>query len=106
MEKNYWIEEALKTTAINFSKFVEENYKLVTSEELNKSALVNRKENDIYTFGSDYHFTKLVNEHGKTYEQVYELFLEKESARAVKEYKEGKFGIKQFGTLARKPKTK
>lgn len=56
-----------------FAEWTERNYSFVISKK--KSAWVNANENTIYTHGSEYHFDKLVNEHGKTINELYAEFL-------------------------------
>lgn len=59
---------------INFGEWVGKNYCEVSSEKLNKTMWVNYVENTVLVNGSDEHFTRLVNEHGKTIEEVFNEF--------------------------------
>lgn len=59
--------------AKEFAEWVNENYTLVTSEELQKSAWVNLKRS-VYVNGSDFHYTQMINEFGETIEQLYKNY--------------------------------
>lgn len=59
--------------AKEFAEWVNGNYTLVTSEELQKSAWVNLKRS-VYVNGSDFHYTKMINEFGETIEQLYKNY--------------------------------
>jgi hypothetical protein len=75
-----YIEEAMtiyaEAKAKEFAEWVNKNYDLVTSEELEKSAWVSLS-NGILIHGSDFHYTKLISEFGQTIEQLYEIFKQK-----------------------------
>ena len=59
--------------AKEFAEWVNENYTLVTSEELQQSAWVNLKRS-VYVNGSDFHYTQMINEFGETIEQLYKNY--------------------------------
>lgn len=78
--------ETMKMVAVNFATWLEDNYWIaVYSEELKIRAYVDGLKNDILVNGSDYHYTKLINEHGKKIEELYEMFLVDERERLKKE---------------------
>lgn len=65
----------VKGDAVEFAEWIEDNsYARIHSKELNKSAWVNCEEHDVMANGSDYHFTVLINQVGKTTEQLYNLY--------------------------------
>ncbi|MFA7307602.1 MAG: hypothetical protein WC026_13120 [Hyphomicrobium sp.] len=67
--------ETAKTVAIEFATWMEDNaWTAVYSKELKKRAYVDASKNTVLLHGSDYHFTKLINENGKTIDELYELF--------------------------------
>lgn len=67
--------EAVEQECIRFADWIQENgYTLVRSLELNKRAWVNCIENEVLVHGSDYHFTKLINEVGLTTKQLFTIF--------------------------------
>lgn len=67
--------DGYREAAIEFAEWVNDSYTKVESLELKKWAWVNFKEEDVMLHGSDYHFTTLINEVGKTTEELYNLFL-------------------------------
>lgn len=73
-ELNCIIIESNKTSSIDFTIWMNKNYCEVDSVELKKSMWINIIENNVLTHGSDYHYTKLIKEHGKTIEELYDLF--------------------------------
>lgn len=78
--------DLMKMVATKFATWLEDNsWKTVYSEELKKTAYVNTSENKILIHGSDYHFTMMINEHGKTIDELYEMFLIDEKERLKKE---------------------
>lgn len=60
--------------AISFAEWVENRYASIYSKELDKSMYVDCIENDVLIHGSDYHFTQLITDHGKTIDQLFDLF--------------------------------
>lgn len=73
-ELNCIIIESNKTSSIDFTIWMNKNYCEVDSVELKKSMWINMIENNVLTHGSDYHYTKLIKEHGKTIEELYDFF--------------------------------
>ncbi len=67
------LNEYAEAKAKEFAEWVNENYTLVTSEELQKSAWVNLKRS-VYVNGSDFHYTQMINEFGETIEQLYKNY--------------------------------
>lgn len=68
---------ALNSTDIpvKFSTWIIDNgWECIYSEELSKRGWIDTSKHDVLTHGSDYHYTKLIKEHGKTTEELYELF--------------------------------
>lgn len=85
MENNIFT-DLMKMVAVNFATWMEDNsWVVVYSEELKIRAYVDGLKNDVLVNGSDYHYTKLINEHGKTLEELYEMFLVDERERLKKE---------------------
>lgn len=62
--------------AIKFADFVIENYAKVKSQT-GMTAYVNIKTNKVLVNGSPSYYTKLINEHGKSLETIYEYFIKK-----------------------------
>lgn len=74
--------ETTKMLAINFATWIEDNvWVSVYSEELERRAYVDASQNKILVNGSDYHFTTLIKEHGKSIDELYDLFLVDERKR-------------------------
>ncbi len=70
---------AIKMAAINFATWMEDNgWQCVYSKELKKRAYVDC---GVMKHGSDYHFTKIIKEHGKTLDELWELFVLHEQKR-------------------------
>ena len=83
-----FITDTVKMVAVNFATWLEDSdWTAVYSEELKKRAYVDSSKNKILVYGSDYHFTKLINEHGKTLDELYEMFILDERDRLKKENK-------------------
>lgn len=53
---------------------IDNGWTLVHSKELGKSAYVNAHDHAIYIHGSDYHYTALIKQFGKSPEEIYEMF--------------------------------
>ena len=72
------MDEFSKFSSIEFYEWMlDNNWQAVYSEELKKRAYVDAEKNPVLVHGSDYHFTMLIKEHGKTLEELYNLFLTK-----------------------------
>lgn len=72
----------MKMVATNFATWMEDNaWTAVYSEELKKRAWVDASKEKILLHGSDYHFTTLVKECGKSLDELYEMFLIDERRR-------------------------
>jgi len=83
------IEALAKMASTKFATWLSDNsWTVVDSKELKRRAYVNASKNTIYLNGSDYHYTKLINEHGKTIEELYDIFVLDERERLKKENKE------------------
>ncbi len=63
-----------KSQAILFLDFVSDGWVLIDSKRLGISKWVNVKENKVYANGSDLHYTTLINDVGKTTEELFDLF--------------------------------
>jgi hypothetical protein len=60
---------------VGFVTWMEDNaWTCVYSESLNKRAWVDASEHHILFHGSDYHYTKLIKEHGKSLEELTLLY--------------------------------
>lgn len=59
-----------------FAEWCEDNYTKVYSDELKKSAWVNVREETVLAHGSDYHYTTLIKESGRTTDQLVEKYFE------------------------------
>lgn len=67
--------ESPESDAVAFLDWVSESgWILVSSEELGKDAWVNCKEEEVMAHGSDYHYTTLIKECGKSTSDLYNLF--------------------------------
>ena len=67
----------MNNKAIEFAEWIVKfNWHIVHSVELKKYAYVNARSTNILTHGSDYHYTRLIKEHGKTTAELYTLFLQ------------------------------
>lgn len=64
-----------KVEAVEFLDWVDENYISVYSKELNKSAWVDFKKHTVFVYGSDEHFTDLVNKAGVSSIQLLKIFV-------------------------------
>lgn len=65
----------LMKEAIGFADWLyDTGWRAVDSVELDKRAWVDSSKHDILINGSDYHFTKLIKDHGKSLEDVYQLY--------------------------------
>ncbi len=67
--------------AVKFAEWLIESYERVYSVELDKFAYVNCIENAILTHGNDYHFTKLINEHGETVQEAFAIYTQQKQSR-------------------------
>lgn len=75
----------MKIASVKFVTWLEDNaWTAVWSEELKRRAYVNASENKILVHGSDYHFTKLIKEHGKDLDELYDMFVIDERKRLEK----------------------
>lgn len=77
--------EIMKTVSTKFTEWVDESFCKVHSKKLNKSMWVNCIENPVYVHGSDEHFTELIEKHGKTIGELYDIFIEEERKRLISE---------------------
>lgn len=65
----------MKSKAINFVTYLEDNgWQCIYSEQLKKRAYVDSSKHSILVHGSDVHFTRLVQDHGKQLEELYDIF--------------------------------
>lgn len=81
------VTELGKMVAVNFATWIEKNNWLpVSSESLQKKAYVDSGKHSILTFGSDLHYTELIKNHGKSLEELYDLFIEDEKKRLQEKY--------------------
>ncbi len=70
-EENKIIEDE----AVGFAEWIEDNkWVVVYSEELNKRAYVDASKEKVLLHGSDYHYTTLVRERGKSLIELFQLY--------------------------------
>lgn len=68
--------EAARVQSIAFAKWMYENiYREIYSQKLDRHAFVSAKKHEVFIHGSDYHYTHLIEEHGKALEEVYQEYL-------------------------------
>ncbi len=66
-----------KVYSIKFVHWLEDNaWSCVWSEELKKRAWVDCSKHKVYVNGSDEHYTQLIKNHGKSLEELYDMFEE------------------------------
>ncbi len=78
--------ETSKMLAINFATWLEDNsWAAVRSNKLGKTAYIDCSKHNVYVHASYEYLTKLVQEHGKTLEELCDMFVEEEKQRISNE---------------------
>ncbi len=70
-----WAHEFSQLSAIHFQNWIVDNdWQVVHSESLNKRAYVDSSTHDIFLHGSDLHYTNLIEKHGKTIQELFNIY--------------------------------
>lgn len=78
-EETLRVKELITESALTFGAWlIKKKYILIYSKELKKELYINASEHDVLINGSDYHYTKLIEQEGKILQEVYDKFMYEE----------------------------